>query len=153
MIKSKTPRSITFKNHIINIIMKNGKKRTGEKILLKSLKSLQKSTQKNFQNLIQFAIVNSTSTFKLNEQTMKKGKRKSKKVTPSFITKDTLRVMTAIKSLIAGAVKDKSSINFYESFKKEVLDASSFRGNSVEQRSKLQAQILVKKRYLAKFRW
>lgn len=142
-----------LKNQIANVLMESGKKRTGEKILLKFAKSLQKSTPKNFQNVLQLAIINSTSVFKLNEQTMKKGKRKSKKITPSFIMKDSLRVMTAVKLIKAVAQKDKNSLNFYSSLKKEIIDASSLKGQSTEQKNKLQNQILLNKRYLAKFRW
>ena len=90
-------KTTVFKNKIVNVFMKNGKKHTCEKILLKSSKLLQKSSKKNFQNLVQLAVINTTSAFKLNEQVMKKGKRKSKKITPSFIIKDSLRIMTALK--------------------------------------------------------
>lgn len=76
-----------LKNRIINIFMKNGKKRTSEKILLRSSKLLQKSSSKNFQNLVQLAIINTTSAFKINEQVMKKGKRKSKKLLHHLLLK------------------------------------------------------------------
>ena len=80
MIKSlKKNNSLHLKNKIINTLMESGKKKTGEKILLKFLKLLQKSTDKNFKVLLQSAIIHSTSTFKLNEQSIKKGKRKAKK--------------------------------------------------------------------------
>ena len=66
-------KAIIFKNKIVNVFMKNGKKYTCEKILLKSSKLLQKSSKKNFQNLVQLAVINTTSAFKLNEQVMEKG--------------------------------------------------------------------------------
>lgn len=141
------------KNQVITSIMKNGKKRTGEKILLKLSKSLQKATQKNFQSLLQLAIINSTPAFKLNEQIMKKGKRKSKKIVPSFITKDSLRVMGALKSIKNVAQKSKNSSNFFDKWAKEILDTSSAKSQSVEQKINLQNQVLLNKRYLAKFRW
>jgi ribosomal protein S7 len=153
MIKSKRNNPVVLKNQIVNIIMKSGKKRTGEKILMKFVKSLQKSTTKNFQSLVQLAIINSTPAFKLNEQTLKKGKRKSTKIIPSFIAKDSLRVVTALKFIRDVAHKDNSALSFYQSLKNEVLDASSSKGQSTEQKTKLQNQILLNKRYLAKFRW
>nr|YP_010133761.1 ribosomal protein S7 [Nitzschia supralitorea]QWM93251.1 ribosomal protein S7 [Nitzschia supralitorea] len=152
MIKSKKSNNPGLKNQIVNVFTKNGKKCTGEKILLNVSKSLQKSTKKNFQNLVQLAVINSTPAFKLNEQTMKKGKRKSKKIIPSFIIKDSLRIMRALKSLKIIASKDRTH-SFYESFGKEILDSSSFKGQSAEQKSKVLNQILLNKRYLAKFRW
>jgi ribosomal protein S7 len=152
MIKSKKSNNPVLKNQIVNVLMKNGKKRTGEKILLNVSKSLQKSTNKNFQSLVQLAVINSTPAFKLNEQTMKKGKRKSKKIIPSFIVKDSLRIMRALKSLKVIASKDRTN-SFYKSLGKEILDSSAFKGQSAEQKSKVLNQILLNKRYLAKFRW
>jgi len=123
--------------------MRNGKKYTGEKILLKSSKLLQKSSKKPFRNLVQLAVINTTSAFKLNEQVMKKGKRKSTKVTPSFIVKDSLRIMTALKYIKITVYKNKSSINFHKSLVKEILASSSLKGQSVEQKTKLQTQIFL----------
>lgn len=153
MIKLKKSNSTVLKNQIVNSFMANGKKHTGEKILLKLSKSLQKSTQKNFQTIIQLAIINITPAFKLNEQIMKKGKRKSKKMILSFIVKDSLRIMTALKSIKNVVQKDKSSSSFSKKLNKETLDSSAAKGLSVEQKTKLQNQILLNKRYLAKFRW
>jgi ribosomal protein S7 len=153
MTKLKNNKSIVLKNKIINVCMKKGKKHTGEKILLKFSKLLQKSTKKNFQNLVQLAIINSTPAFKLNNQAMSKGKRKSTKAIPSFIVKDSLRIMTALKFIIRIAYKDKGLINFYKSLVKEILASSSLKSQSIEQKNKLQTQVLLNKRYLSKFRW
>jgi ribosomal protein S7 len=153
MIKLKKNTTMVLKNQIVNSFMKDGKKHTGEKILLKLSKSLQKSTQKNFQTLVQLAIMNITPAFKLNEQIMKKGKRKSKKMTLSFIIKDSLRIMTALKFIKNVVQKDKNLSSFPRKLNKEILDASAAKGSSVEQKTKLHNQILLNKRYLAKFRW
>lgn len=153
MKKLKKKKAVILKDKIINILMKNGKKHSGEKILLKSSKLLQKSSKKNFKNLVQLAIINTTSVFKLNEQVMKKGKRKSKKIIPSFIVKDSLRIMTALKYIKTTVFKTKSSTNFYKDLGKEILASSSLKSNSIEQRTKLQTQILLNKRYLSKFKW
>jgi ribosomal protein S7 len=152
-MKLRKKKAIVFKNKIVNVFMKNGKKHTSEKILLKSSKLLQKSSKKNFQNLVQLAIINTTSAFKLNEQVMKKGKRKSTKVTPSFILKDSLRVMTALKFIRNTVQKNKSSTNFYKNLANEILASSSLKSQSIEQKTKLQTQILLNKRYLSKFKW
>ena len=151
--KLKKKKAVILKNKIINVLMKNGKKHSGEKILLKSSKLLQKSSKKNLKNLVQLAIINTTSVFKLNEQVMKKGKRKSKKIIPSFIVKDSLRIMTALKFIKTTVSKTKSSTNFYKSLGKEILASSSLKGNSIEQKTKLQNQVLLNKRYLSKFKW
>lgn len=154
MIKSlKSPRMFTLKTKIINTLMLSGKKTTGEKILLKFSKKLQKSTNKHFKNLVQLAIINSTSTFKLNEQIVKKGKRKAVRHIPSFITTDSLRLMISLKSIKRSATKNKNASQYYESLTNEILMASSLKGQSVERKIELQKQILANKRYLANFRW
>ena len=139
MIKSsKGAQVFNLKTKIINILMKHGKKNTGEKILLKFAKKLQKSNNKHFKKLVQLAIINSTSTFKLNEQVVKKGKRKAVRITPSFISTDSLRVMTSLKLIKRSISKNKSSFQFYESFVNEVLMASSLKGQSVNKKTELQ---------------
>lgn len=152
-MKLKKENSHILKNQIINTVMKSGKKRTSEKVLLTFSKSIQKSTKKNIKSLVQLAVVNSSSAFKLNEQIMKKGKRKSKTIIPSFVIKDSRRIMMSIKVIKEVALKDRSSSYFYKNFAKEVRDASFGNGRSVEERTKLQNNVLLNKRYLAKFRW
>ena len=154
MIKSlKKKNASHLKNKIVNTLMKSGKKKTGEKILLKFLKSLQKSTDKNFKVLLQSAIINSTSAFKLNEQSIKKGKRKAKKNIPSFIISDSLRIITALKLVTRVSAKNKNSNSFYQSLKNEILFSAVSKGQSIDQKNELQKQILINKRYLSKFRW
>jgi ribosomal protein S7 len=152
MIKSKKNKTIVLKNKIINVFMKNGNKHISEKMLLKCSKLLQKSSKKHFQHLVQLALINTTSTFKLNEQVMKKGKRKSKKVIPSFIINDSRRIMTSLKYLKTTVCKSKNSANSYKNLAEEILAFSFLKGQS-EQKTKLQTQILLNKRYLSKFKW
>ena len=97
MIKSlaKNSKNLSLKTKIINTLMISGKKTTGEKILLKFAKTLQKSTKKNFKNLVQLAIINATPAFKTNEQVVKKGKREAIRSTLILITSASLRVITA----------------------------------------------------------
>jgi hypothetical protein len=61
--------------------------------------------------------------------------------------------MTALKFIIRIAYKDKGLINFYKSLVKEILASSSLKSQSIEQKNKLQTQVLLNKRYLSKFRW
>lgn len=150
MTKEKTR---NFKTKVINVLMKNGKKNTGEKILLKFAKRLQKFSNKHFKNLVQVAIINSTPTFKINEQIVKKGKREYVRSTPSFITSDSLRIMNALKFFKRVVEKNKNSSQFYENFANEVLSSASFRGQSVDKKTDLQKQVIANKRYLSKFRW
>jgi small subunit ribosomal protein S7 len=149
----KNAKIFTLETKIVNTLMLSGKKSTGEKILLKFSKKLQKLNNKHFKKLVQLAIINSTSTFKLNEQIVKKGKRKVVRHIPSFITTDPLRIMISLKLIKRSATKNKNSLEFYESLANEILMASSLKGQSVEKKTELQKQILANKRYLANFRW
>jgi ribosomal protein S7 len=154
MIKSiKNNKTVDLKAKIVNSLMVSGEKKTGEKILLKFVKLLQKSMNKNFKSLIQLAIISSTPTFKLNEQVIKKGKRKATKSTPSFIPNDSLRVSLSLKFIKNVASKNKGSIYFYESLVKEILASANLKSQSVDKKNELQNQILMNKRYLSKFRW
>lgn len=146
-------RILNFKAKIVNILMTNGKKNTGEKILLKFAKNLQKLSNKHFKKLVQLAIINSTSIFKVNEQIVKRGKRKTTRKIPSFILSDSFRTTFSLKSIKSAVVKSKRANCFYEGLSNEVLMASSLKGQSIEKRIDLQKQILANKRYLAKFKW
>jgi ribosomal protein S7 len=154
MMKSnKNIKIYNLKTKIINVLMVSGKKSTGEKILLKSAKKLQKLSTKHFKTLIQMAIINSTSTFKLNEQIMKKGKRKTVRSVPSFVATDQYRIMLSLKLMKNASLKSKGSNSFYENLSNEILMASSLKGQSINIKTDLQKQILANKRYLAKFYW
>ncbi len=99
------------------------------------------------------AIVNSTTTIKLNEQILKKGKRKAIKSTPSFIRSDSLRIMTSLKFIRNAVAKNKNSVYFYESLVNEIMASSALKSQAVDKKNELQKQILINKRYLSKFRW
>ena len=142
-----------LRSKIINTLMISGKKKTGEKILLKFVKLAQKSTNKNFKRLFQLALVNSTPTFKINEQVVKKGKRKATRNIPAFITSDSLRITTALKSIKNVVSKNRNSTSFYESLVKEILAAASLKSQIIDKKNELQKQVLINKRYLSKFRW
>lgn len=154
MIKSLKKNKIPYlKNKIVNTLMKSGRKTTGEKILLKSLKSLQRSTDRNFKTLLHSAVINSASTFKVNEQAVKKGKRKAVKSIPSFIASDSLRIITALKLLTKISRKNKNADFLYKKLVVEILSSSALKGQSVDRKNEMQKQILLNKRYLSKFRW
>jgi len=69
-------KSLDIKNKLINNITLDGKKKTSEKILLKSLKELQKSSKKQSKELVKLALVQSTPVFKLHRISNKKLKKK-----------------------------------------------------------------------------
>lgn len=145
--------NIELKQKLTNAIMKQGQKKTAEKILIKSLKLIQKSNKKNYKNLIKESIINTTPTFKINKQSSKRGKRKVKKEIPSFIKKDSLRTMLSVNFLISNSFKNKELNNFYKKMSQEIIKTSFQKSKSIEQKTEIQKQVLMKKRYLLNFRW
>lgn len=154
MIKSLNNTKIfSLKEKFINIIMVSGKKTSAEIILLNFAKKLQKSINKHSKKVTQLAIINSTSIFKLNEQIVKKGRRKTIKNNSSFIITDISRVLISFKSIKYVVMKKKESNPFYIRLTDEILLASNIRGGSVDKKIEMQKRILLNKRYLSKFYW
>ena len=58
-----------IKNKLLNHLTLSGKKETGEKNLIKSVKKLQKNSFKNSKKIFQLALINSTPIFKLHKIT------------------------------------------------------------------------------------
>ena len=63
MIKQK--KNIEIKNKLINHLIINGKKNKSEKIVWKSIKTLQTISKKSSKKLLQLALVSSTPIFKI----------------------------------------------------------------------------------------
>ena len=150
MIALKKNKTVILKNKLINLFMQNGSKQICEKNLLKSSKILQKSSKKRFQSLLQLSIINTALTFKFNEKIIKKGKKRSVKTSAFFIISDFVRITEALKSL---KIQKHKNTNIIIAFGKKVLISSYFKNQLTEQKTKLQTQILVNKRYLSKFKW
>ena len=145
--------NLELKQKLTNAMMKHGKKKTAEKILVKSLKLIQKFNKKNHKNLIKNSIVNVTPTFKINKQSSKRGKRKVEKEIPAFIKKDSLRTVLSANFLVSASLKNKDLKTFYKKLAQEVIETSLQKSKSIEQKTEMQKQMLMQKRYLLKFRW
>ena len=143
----------TTKNRILNTIMIDGKKKTAEKILLKSFKNLQKKSSKKTSNILSFAVKNSTPSFKMNHQKLKKKKRKTLQEIPTFIRNDFFRINLSLKLIVLNSKKKINSSSFFEKLTEELLNSTNFKSSSVAQKVELQKQILLKKNLFFKYRW
>ena len=77
-----------IKQNIYNLIMKNGKKQTSEKLFLKSLKLIQKiSKTKNTTHIIKTSIVNSAPLTKIKLVKRNKKRRNKHNITLSYQVK------------------------------------------------------------------
>ena len=146
-------RKIEIKKKLINQVMKNGEKRTSERIILKSLKELQKNSLKRTKELIKLSLLNSTPIFKINKIKNKKNKKKKQKLKeiPSFITNNSSRISLAIKFILQSIKKKKE--NFYSKFNRELLLNSQQKGETIQLKNTLQKEALSNKRYLNFYRW
>lgn len=144
-----------IKKKIINHLMKKGGKKTSEKILLQSLKELQKESFKQTKHVIKLALVSSMPLFKLTVIKYKKKKKATIKEIPSFITNNQSRVSLTIK-FILNVIKKKKSKNFYNKFYTEILLHSQHKGETIELKNELQKKVLLlkkKKRYFHSYKW
>ena len=153
MTKLLKKKKIFLKNKIINVFMKNGKKKTVEKIIVKFVKTFQKSSTKRFTTLFQSSIINATPVFSVNTQVIKRGKRKVTKDIPSFLSNNSIRVTTAMNFFKQSVAKDKKNGPFYEMLAKEVLSSASITTSSVVKKIDVQNQALLNKRYWSNFKW
>lgn len=144
-------RKIEIKKKLINQVMKNGEKKTSEKIILQSFKELQKNSFKKTNELVKLAVIYSIPIFKLNKIKNKNKKKKNLKEIPSFITSNNSRVSLAIK-LILKTIKKKKE-NFYSKLNKELLLNSQQKSETIQLKNNLQKKVLTKKRYLKFYRW
>jgi len=137
------------KNKIINHLTQNGKKQTSEKILLKSFKELQKSSQKQSRRLIELALIFSTPIFKLHK--IKYKKRKFIKEIPSVIIYEKVKISLAIKFILNTSNSEKS-IYFYTEFKKEIIQHAKNNGSAIQKKNELQKQVLLQRQMLSYYR-
>lgn len=141
-----------LKFKLINYLLKNGNKKTCEKILLKSFKNIQKSYSKQYKKIVKTAVINSTLIFRIFKLKRKKRKTKSVKEIPTFILNNFYRISWSLK-VISTYSKQQNANRFYEKLKQELIVNSKNKGNSVEKKTEQHKQILPKKRLLLYFRW
>ena len=145
-------KNFEIKKKFINHFMKNGKKTTSEKILLNSLKELQKISYKQSEELIKNAVINSLPVFTIHKIENKKQKKKKRKIKeiPFFIVNSKSRISLAIK-LIIESLKKQSS--FFKDFNKEILANNQQKGSSIQLKAELQKKVIYNKRYFRFYRW
>jgi len=97
--------------------------------------------------------MNVTPTFKINKQSSKRGKRKVEKEIPAFVKNDSLRTVLSANFLVSASLKNKDLKTFYRKLAQEVIKTSLQKSKSMEQKTEIQKQVLMQKRYLLKFRW
>lgn len=146
-------KKLFLKKKTTNILMKSGKKKTVEKVLLKFVKIFQKFNNKKFETLFHYSIINTTPVFFVNTRVVKKGKKKSIKDVPSFLLNDSVRIKNSIHFFKESVIKEKKNGHFYKMLAREVLNSSSTSSTSITRKSEVQNQVLLNKRYWSNFKW
>jgi ribosomal protein S7 len=143
-----------IKIKLINLLTLSGKKEVGEKNLLKSIKELQKNSNKKYSEILHLALIFSSPIFKLHKiknKKIKKNRNKKFKEIPGFIKNKHSRISLAIKFILF-SIKNKSE-TFYKKFNKEILLNATQNGNTIQVKNELQKSILTKKYYFRYYRW
>lgn len=135
---------INIKTKIINNLTLNGKKDTSNKIVLKSLKQLQKNCLKQSKKLINLSLIVTTPIFKVHK-IIKKRKKKRIVEIPVLINSNKSKFSLGIK-LFLSTLKTKKTGNFYTKFYKETLSNIQSEKSSVKLKNNTQKQALTKKR-------
>ena len=135
------------KSKLLNNLMLRGKKRTSEKIVLKSLKRFQKSDfKKNSKEFVKISLLNSAPSVQI-----KQIKKKRKNIEFPFLLNNELKISYGLKSLIKNS-RNKKSQSFYKNFQLELLNSSNLQGNSVNSKKQIHENAFLKKKY-ANYRW
>lgn len=142
----KNKRILNFKIKTYNNLMLKGNKNICEKLILQTIKSVQKSSNKNFLDLFKLTIINNSPSLQI-----KKIKRKRKKLKEfSYIPNKKTRIFLALKLILR--FSKKGSQNFYIKLKQEVLESSNNYSNTNKIAQNNQDLSLKLKKY-SHFRW
>lgn len=142
----------TIKNKFINLLSINGNKNKIEKLFLKTIKEIQKSTKKQYLNILKLSIVNNYTVLMLKKSKNQKFKRKSlNKTMIPFLLKKQNRILLSLKSIIIMSKKNSKN-SFFLSLKLELMHLFlelKMKKNFNEELYKL---IFLKKNF-AHYRW
>lgn len=144
-----------LENKIVNHIMIDGKKKTSEKLFLKSFKHLQINSTKQTKKVLQLCLINATPIFKLHQSSNKRVKKKKRKIriTPVFISSMPNRLSLGIKFIVKNIRKKKSNKNFYNELTQEILLLSENKGFISSITKENCKKILLNKKYTKHYRW
>jgi small subunit ribosomal protein S7 len=137
-----------LKTSIFNQLMLNGNKQTSEKLLLKSLKKLQKEDiKKKSDELIKMGLIKSSPSLFL-----KQIKRKRKRTIEfPFLLTTNARISYGIK-FIVNSCKMKTSKAFWENLNVELVNSSKNISQSTNKKNDVHKEAFLKRKF-ANYRW
>lgn len=138
----------------VNWITFNGKKETSEKLILQSLKYLQKQhKKKNSENLFKLALLHTTPIFWVYIYTNKKRRKKTFWELPGLIKNKMAWISLAIRFILQTTQKDKKP--FYIKLSKEIYNSSNTNGKSTSilLKDTLHQKVITQKNYIKFYKW
>ena len=142
-----------LKEKVLNHILYKGQKKTSEKIIKKSLKSIQKIQERPHNDIIKLAIINSTPMFRIIKlKNSRRRKKKQTKEVPAFLSTYTFRASWSLKYLTK-TLNKREDRTFVKNFNNEIMLDAKHQGNAVRLKNELQEQALKKKKYFRNYRW
>jgi len=142
------------KLQLINHLCRSGKKKTSEKILLRSFKNIQKTSKKSHKKILQLSVVNSLAMFRIISLKSKKKRGKKRKILeiPLFIYNDVKRISWTLKFIVISS-KNQSTHQFYKKLKQEIMYCSKNKGNLINEKLENNKNILIKQKLFEYYRW
>lgn len=142
------------KKKLENHLMKNGKKGICEKLVLKSLKNLQKKSYKQTKHIVKLSLIKTTPIFKLQKIENKKRRKKNRQIKeiPFFILNSNNRISLAIKFILKSIQKKKTK-KIFNLLENEILANAKTKGNASKIKDTLQNKVLLNKRFFYFYKW
>ena len=143
-----------IKQNIYNLIMKNGKKQTSEKLFLKSLKLIQKHSKfENSTEILKVSIVNNAPLTKIKTVMRNKKRRNKHNITFPYLLTFNQKILVSIKNLILDSRKNKNSKFFFENFTNEIItNTCNKQSKAIEKIANQHNEAFFKKKF-ANYRW
>ena len=142
-----------LKQKVIGHLIIGGRKKKSEKVLLKSIKSLQKQSLKSYKEIINLAVMNAIPIFKVSERRLKKTKKKKKLLVPFFLSNNCIRISTALKNIINNTRKISSNLPFYNNLNKELVLNAKKKCENIKIKNDTQRLAIEKKKFLDNYKW
>lgn len=141
-----------LKKKLLKHILINGKKLISEKILTKSLKSIQKHQNKSHSKIFKLAIINSTPIFRIIKLKNKRKRKKSIKEIPSFLSTYLYRTSWSLKHLVNTATSKTGNV-FFNKLNHEILSSAKDESSTITFKNELLNKTLKERKYFKHYRW
>jgi small subunit ribosomal protein S7 len=137
----------------VNHITLNGKKATSEKLIIQSIKYLQKRYKnKNSDDLIKLALVYSTPIFWIYIYRNKKRRKKTFWELPGLIKNKLAWISLAIRFILQ-SIQQQEKKPFFIKLNKELSNNITGKSTSILLKNTLHQKVVTQKKYIRFYKW